>query len=98
MSRVTRALLPAVFITVLCGVVTASALATEAPFYKTGGTRWRLAKHGKSADRRRRSLGRLSHTHREEGPACAGASSVRLHLLAAPRECYRGAIATAGTP
>jgi hypothetical protein len=39
MSAITRALLPAVFVVVLCGVVTSSALATEAPYYKAGGAR-----------------------------------------------------------
>jgi hypothetical protein len=39
MSRITRVLLPAVFIIALCGVATSSAFATEDPFYKVEGVR-----------------------------------------------------------
>lgn len=39
MSRITRVLLPAVFVIALCGVAASAASAIEAPFYKVGGAR-----------------------------------------------------------
>ena len=39
MSRITRVLLPAMFVIALCGVATSSAFATEDPFYKLAGGR-----------------------------------------------------------